>query len=276
MIISSLTTSLLVSGLAVPLPAKPVSPPALGYDEARIRSGKVDDLLRRARRGEELIADVASPEARIFIALPGNPSVIRIEKLTSRALRDWIGSCTEFGMGAVSTSKNPYDFHIILQCDSEKLSGDFRAIFTFEAGRVTGVRIGREGNVPSTGPIIPIMSEHQQRNAIIDALLDAMKHRDQKAFLAVGGDKIFFSSDPEAIFSAVVGPRASRLRLDTFASLSSCKVGRPASFFVDWYVIAWQCPPNGPKSTVAYSFKFAGHNLVAIQAARPAPKFKFN
>jgi hypothetical protein len=121
-----------------------------------------------------------------------------------------------------------------------------------------------------------LQQEQRTRLATIDALLTAMAHHDAKAFKASGGEKIAFSSDPDAVFSFVVRPNAPRLAVNSFAGLGSCVAGHPRPIAIDWYTVSWDCPAGGPNVPLQYSFKFAGRNLVAVQATRQPPKFRLN
>ena len=121
-----------------------------------------------------------------------------------------------------------------------------------------------------------IMTEAKGRIATIQKLLDAMARRDQTTFKALGGDKVAFSGDPELTFNALMAPRTPRLAIDSFASLASCKADAPRSTGVDWWTVAWACPVGGTARGAAYSFKFAGRNLVAVQASRRPPPVKIN
>ena len=121
-----------------------------------------------------------------------------------------------------------------------------------------------------------ILAEANGRIAIIQGLLAAMNRRDEKAFRALGGDKVAFSGDPDLTFNALMAPRTPRLAIDSFAGLAMCKAANPRSTGVDWWTVSWQCPAGARNADSQFSFKFAGRNLIAVQAAHQAPKVKIN
>ena len=121
-----------------------------------------------------------------------------------------------------------------------------------------------------------MVAEARGRNATIDSLLGAMARRDQKGFAAVGGPGIAFSTDAEMVLTAVMAPRTPRLGIESLAALRACKAGRPQSTQSDWYSVSWDCPANARVEDTRYLFKFAGRNLVAVQAGRRPPRVKIN
>ena len=259
---------------------------------AKVRAFILNKLMHHALKAEDSVfQEGVSAQALIAVDLPHSEPQRREEPLTAGNLRLWLGSCAQLPQIAVTIGPDPYRIHSIYQCSTGKLAGDVRAIFTFDKGLLTGVHIGKVNYMPAPPagsvtmvqasssddvPLREFLDEHHARLATIEALLDAMARADQARFRAIGGDKIFFSSDPERIFSAVVAPSATHLAVDSLAGLRSCKHGTPIASDADWYAVSWQCSATGGMSTSQYSFKFSGRNLVAIQAARPAPKFKFN
>lgn len=132
--------------------------------------------------------------------------------------------------------------------------------------------LGVKAHVLTPDTVNAFRAEAQARVALIDHLLGAMAHHDHRAFAALGGDKIAFTADPDMVFTAVVSPRAPRLTIDSFAALSACKAGRPESLSANSYSVSWQCP--NAVDDISYSFKFAGRNLIAVQAVRHPPTIK--
>jgi hypothetical protein len=276
------------SGSIAQAPERPANP-SVSFEEAIARGAKLDAILHRLRQGDESSFNaIVSPRARIIVKPLEVGSVDQVEPLTVRTLRSWLGSCNQLGEVAVAKTQDPYEVEFVFQCETKGLSGDFRGAFRFEKGQVLEVRIGSirygppvggaplQESLPGNDPLYAFLNEHRTRIAKIEVLLGAMGRRDQNAFRAMGGDKIPFSSDPESIFSALMGPGAAHLAIDSFASLRSCKPGRPLSIDGDWYTVVWDCPARSAVEPSRFSFKFAGRNLIAVQAVRQPPKFKLN
>ena len=121
-----------------------------------------------------------------------------------------------------------------------------------------------------------LADEARARFAVLNTLLDAMHRHDRRAFAAAGGDKVAFGADPEANFSALMGAKTPRLRIDAFDGLAACTRSKQVSTAAGWFTVSWDCPPGGRQGDTQFAFKFAGHNLVAIQAVRQPPKVKLN
>ena len=283
----ALLMCLVASGASAQVPATSL-PSSSEYVVARTREAELNGLLRRVLQGEELSLNKdIGPNAIIAIESLGSEPSNRIEPLTASNLRAWIGECNQLGQIAVTKASGPYQIYFAYQCATEKMSGDVRAVFAFEHDLLTEVRLNRVIYVPSRGdasapaqqpgtteiydPMKTFFNEHQGRIAAIDALLDAMQRRDEKAFRAARGNEIAFSSDPEMIVSAMMAPGASRLTLDSLASLRSCKAGRPLAAPGNLFTVAWECPVDGRDAASQFSFRFAGRNLVAVQAL-PGPR----
>jgi hypothetical protein len=247
------------------------------YVDAKAKESTLKDLFSRVRRGEEIaFNEHVRRGATIVVETSGVEPHSKAELLTSSKIRDWIVSCIRADETGMNLWQDAYQVHVIFQCSTSKLSGDFRGIFTFKNNLLTHILVQRMNEKPLYDPIQNWADEHRARVATISGLLEAMNRRDRRSFSALGGDKVFFSPDPQAIFSAVVAPRAAHLTIDSFAGLRSCKAGRPVSADSDWYTVAWECRAAIDVGASRFSFKFAGRNLVAIQAAPPVPALKLN
>ena len=121
-----------------------------------------------------------------------------------------------------------------------------------------------------------LAEEARARSVALSSLLDAMSRHDQRAFAAVGGNNVAFGGDPEASFAALMGPHTPRLRITSFDWLAACTRSKQVSTAGDWFTVRWHCPTGGPNGDTQFAFKFAGRNLVAVQAVRQPPKVKLN
>ena len=111
-----------------------------------------------------------------------------------------------------------------------------------------------------------------QRVATIQNLLDAMRKHDQRAFKAVGADKVAFSPVSDDNWITNIGPKTPRLSIDAFDRFASCRADRPRLTGVDWYSVIWYCPDEAGERDAQFSFKFAGRNLIAVQASHLPPR----
>ena len=254
--------------------------------ELRARGARLQEIIRSARASDDAaFAREVSPAGEITIDSENPQRAKSVQPLTAKNLRDLIGTCVPFDQISVSLAREPYSVFLVLQCSTGDLLGDVRASFQFENGLLTKARFGEivysyeDGKAQTNtvfAPLQPQLLEHHVRVTAIEALLTAMAGRDPKAFAAAGGASIAFSRDAEVILSALTAPGASRLDIDSLASLRACKAGRPLSTESDWYSVSWECPNGAVAGNHRYLFKFAGRNLIAVQAGRQPPKNKIN
>jgi hypothetical protein len=117
-----------------------------------------------------------------------------------------------------------------------------------------------------------VREEVRARVSRIEALLEAMARQDQRAFKALKGGTIAFSSTPDDSFVSKIGPNTPRLALNSLQEFASCSASAPRMTGIDWYSVIWDCPDDGPIADTQFSFKFSGASLLAIQKSHLPPR----